>query len=190
MKKIIIATSIATLALTGCANMNRQQQASLGSLGGAAVGSGIGAAMGGSEGAAIGAGAGALLGGIAAYSLSTDPYTQLVSQQANAWQREIGAQPGVTQATQIIENGKKLQKINSQKFLLSEAQMVVGNQLSPKVKRQLMLAKQEAQKVGGRVQVLCPPNAPQAVLNDFKRAGISYTQDAMLRTGYAVLMSK
>lgn len=190
MKKILIVATVTTLAISGCANMTKEQQAALGALGGAALGAGIGGALGGSEGAAIGAGAGALLGGVAAYALSSDPYTQSVSQQATTWQQEIGAKPEIIKASQVVENGKTVQRIESQKMAVSDAQMVSGKHLSSKVKNQLITAKRESLKVGGNVHVICPASATRTVINEISKTGVAYTQDSTLNTGYVVIMSK
>jgi hypothetical protein len=192
MKKILIAATVTTLALNGCANTNlsREAQAGLGALAGAALGAGIGGAIGGGKGAAIGAGAGALLGGVATYALASDPYTQSVNQQGAAWQQETGAKPEIIKASQVVENGKTVQRIESQKMVVADEQMVYKKRLSPKVKKQLITAKQESLKVGGNVHVICPASATQKVMKEINMTGVTYSQDNTLYKGYVVVLSR
>jgi len=192
MKNIVIAATVMTLALSGCANTNlsKEAQAGLGVLGGAGLGAGIGGAVGGGKGAAIGAGAGALLGGLVAYALASDPYTQSVSQQGATWQEETGAKPEIVKASQVVENGQTVQKIDIQKMVVSDEQMVSKNHLSPKVKNQLITAKKESLKVGGNVEVICPASATQNIMNEINMTGVSYRQDETLSNGYVVVLSR
>lgn len=190
MKKILIVATITSLTISGCANMTKEQKAALGALSGAALGAGVGQIVGGGQGAAIGAGVGGLLGGVVTYAFASDPYTQSVSQQATTWQQEVGAKPEIIKASQVVENGQTVQKIESQKMVVSDAQMVSGKHLSSKVKKQLMIAKQESLKVGGNVHVICPANASNTVINEISNTGVAYTKDNTLNTGYVVVMSK
>jgi outer membrane protein OmpA-like peptidoglycan-associated protein len=61
MSKKLIITSLAVLAVAGCATAGKRT--AIGAGGGAAAGAGVGALVGGWKGAAIGAGVGALAGG-------------------------------------------------------------------------------------------------------------------------------
>lgn len=193
MKKIIIATVVSTIALGGCANtnnMSREQQAGVGAGVGAGLGALIGYAIGGGKGAAIGAGAGLVAGGLAAYALASDPYTQSAAQQAKSWEKETGAAPEVVKVSEVTENGQTKKQIDVQKKQLSDAQMVSNSHLSPKIKDQLISARNEAQKTGGYVHVVCPANTPPSVISDIDSIGIGYSKDHTTQSGYTVLLAR
>ena len=191
MKKYIAIITILVFVLSGCANnMTREQQAGVGAGAGALTGAGLGALIGGKKGAAIGAGLGALAGGIAAYSLSSDPFTQSANQQAETWQKQAGAQPEAIKVSDVIENGESRKQIDVQKMALSSDQMVTNNRLSTTIKEQLIVAKEQAVKTGGLVHVAYPSDTPSAVLQDIRSTGISAEQDNTLKDGYVVYLAR
>lgn len=190
-KFITIFTLITfTLGTSGCANMTKEQQALLGSSLGALAGAGIGYAIGGGQGAAIGAGIGGLAGGVAAYSFASDPYTQSVSRQSETWKQQTGAQVEPVKVSQVQENGETKQQIDVQKMALSSDKMIVNNHLSPVVKQQLRVAKEESQKNNGMVQVFFPPNTPASVIQDLISTGVMVSQDDSLKDGYVILLAR
>ncbi|AEJ03243.1 17 kDa surface antigen [Nitrosomonas sp. Is79A3] len=190
MRKFITIITLMTFMLSGCANMTKEQQAMMGSSLGALAGAGIGAAIGGGQGAAIGAGLGALAGGAAAYAFASDPFTQSVNQQSETWKKQTGVQPEAVKVSEVVENGEQKQQIDVQKMALSSDTMVVNNRLSPMVKQQLTIAKQESEKNNGMVQVLFPPNTPPLVVQDILSTGVSIAQDDTLKDGYVILLAR
>lgn len=187
---LIVAATIVSL-LSGCAGMSKGQQTALGGVGGCAAGAALGILLGGgAKNAAIGCGAGAALGAATAYMLANDPYTQSVTQQANAWQQETGASTEVVKASQVVENGQNVQRIDSQKVVVPNEKMVSGKHLAPKAKQQLVNAKSQSAKVGGNVHVICPASATKTVLNDISNTGVTYTQEPTMQNGYVVVMSR
>lgn len=190
MRKFITVITLMTFMLSGCANMSKEQQALMGSSLGALAGAGIGAAIGGGQGAAIGAGMGALAGGMAAYAFASDPYTQSVNQQSESWKKQTGVQPEAVKVSQVQENGETKQQIDVQQMALSSDKMVVNNRLSPTVKQQLTIAKQEADKNKGLVEVRFPPNTPASVITDIISTGVGVVQDDTLKEGYVILLGR
>ncbi len=182
MRKFITIITLMTFMLSGCANMTKEQQAMMGSSLGALAGAGIGAA--------IGAGLGALAGGAAAYAFANDPFTQSVNQQSETWKKQTGVQPEAVKVSEVVENGEQKQQIDVQKMALSSDKMIVNNRLSPMVKQQLTIAKQESEKNNGLVQVLFPPNTPSLVVQDILSTGVSIAQDDTLKDGYVILLAR
>ncbi|MDR4516985.1 MAG: hypothetical protein MRK00_06325 [Nitrosomonas sp.] len=193
MKKFILAIALMAVFLGGCANthnMSQGQQTAVGTGLGALAGAGIGALIGGKQGAAIGAGLGALVGGVAAHMLASDPYTQSVSQQSETWQKQTGAQTEAVKVSEVIENGEARKQIDVQKMALSSDKVEINNQLSPTIKQQLTVAKNEAVKTGGLVHVAYPADIPPAVLQDIRSIGVSTEVDNSLRDGYVIYLAR
>lgn len=190
MRKIITTITLMAFMLSGCANMSKEQQAAFGTGLGALAGAGLGAAIGGKQGAAIGAGVGALAGGIAAYALASDPYTQSVNKQSENWKNQTGAQPETVKVSEVKENGETKQQIDVQQMALSSDKMVINNRLSSTVKQQLKIAKQEADKNKGLVEVRFPPNTPAPVITDIISTGVNVVQDDTLKDGYVILLGR
>ena len=190
MRKLILAMTLIAMATSGCANMSKEQQAAFGTGLGALAGAGLGAAIGGKQGAAIGAGVGALAGGLAAYALASDPFTQSVNQQSETWKNQTGTQPEAVKVSEVKEDGEIKQQIDVQKMALPSNKMVVNNRLSPMVKQQLAIAKQEAEKNEGLVEVRFPLNTPPLVVQDILSTGVSIAQDDTLKDGYVILLAR
>lgn len=193
MKKFILAIALIGVFLGGCANthnMSQGQQTAAGAGLGALAGAGIGALIGGAEGAAIGAGIGAMAGGLAAHMLASDPYTQSVNQQSETWQKQTGAQAEAVKVSEVIENGEAKKQIDVQKMALSSDKVEINNQLSPTIKQQLTVAKNEAVKTGGLVHVAYPADIPPDVLQDIRSIGVSTEVDNSLRDGYVIYLAR
>lgn len=193
MKKTLVVSVAVTIVLGGCAhtnNMSREGQAGVGAGLGGALGAAIGYAVCGAECAAIGAGAGIVAGGLAAYALASDPYTQSAAQQADSWKKQTGSEPEVVKVSEVIENGQKRQQVDIQKKQLSDSQVVLKNRLSPKIKDQLISAKDSALKTGGYVYVVCPANTPSSVMSDIDKIGIDYRKDMTTVSGYTIFLSR
>ncbi len=190
MKKLIAVIAMIAIVLSGCANMTKDQQTATGVGGGALVGALIGAAIGGKQGAAIGAGVGALAGGLAAHALASDPFTQSANQQAEVWQKQVGAEPEAVKVSEVIENGESRQQIDVQKMALSSSQVVANNRLSPRIKQQLTVAKNKAVETGGLVHVAYPSDTPVSVLSDIRNTNVSVGQDNSLIDGYVVYLAR
>lgn len=190
MRKLILAMTVTAMATSGCANMSKEQQAAFGTGLGALAGAGLGAAIGGKQGAAIGAGVGALAGGLAAYALASDPFTQSVTQQSETWKNQTGAQPEAVKVSEVKENGESKQQIDVQKMTLPSNKIIVDNRLSSMVKQQLAIAKQEAEKNEGLVEVRFPANAPPRVVQDILSTGVSVAQDDSLQDDYVILLAR
>ncbi len=190
IRKLILAMTLIAMTTSGCAIMSKEQQAAFGTGLGALASAGLGAAIGGKQGAAIGAGVDALAGGLAAYALASDPFTQSVTQQSETWKNQTGAQPEAVKVSEVKENGEIKQQIDVQKMALPSNKIVVNNRLSPMVKQQLTIAKQESEKNNGLVQVLFPPNTPPPVVQDILSTGVSIAQDDTLKYGYVILLAR
>lgn len=190
MRKLTLAITVIAMTTSGCANMSKEQQAAFGTGLGALAGAGLGAAIGGKQGAAIGAGVGALAGGLAAYALASDPFTQSVTQQSETWKNQTGAQPEAVKVSEVKENGETKQQIDVQKMALPSNKIVVNNRLSPMIKQQLAVAKNESVKTNGLVQVLFPADAPPLVVQDILSTGVSVAQDDSLQDDYVILLAR
>lgn len=190
MRKLIPVIVVVIVAIGGCANTNKGQQAAMGAALGGLAGAGLGAIIGGKHGAIIGAATGATLAGIAAYSFANDPYTQSATQQADAWKKQTGVEPAPVKVSEVIESGKTKQQIDVQKMALSKTQFVVNNRLSPTVKQQLLAAKYASTSTEGVVLVLYPPNTPADVLQDLRDVRVSLEQDNTLNDGYVILLAR
>ncbi len=188
--KLIVTTIVASIGLSGCANMSKEQQAGLGAGLGALAGAGLGALIGGEQGAAIGAAAGLVAGGAVAYALASDPYTQSAAQQAESWRKEIGSEPEVVKVSNVTENGQSRQQIDRQEMLLSDTLVVSNNRLSPKILSQLVSAHKSALKTGGYVHVYCPANAPASVISDIDSTGVNYSKDNTIKSGYKLVLTR
>lgn len=75
-------------------------------------------------------------------------------------------------------------------YALARNKMVVNNRLSPMVKQQLAIAKQEAEKNEGLVEVRFPPNTPPLVVQDILSTGVSVAQDDSLKDDYVILLAR
>jgi|GEM_PF-1425266 len=182
--------TLLVLSINGCADMTRMQKALTASAVCGASGAGIGALLGGGKGAAIGGLSGATLCGMLTYALASDPYTQSAAQQSESWEQDVGAKPVLVKAPVVVEDGEKRQRIDVQKMLLSDDQVVSGGRLSPDVKNHLRTAKNEARKVGGQVLVICPKSASPSVIRDIRNTGVDVEQDRSLTSGYVLVLSR
>jgi outer membrane lipoprotein SlyB len=190
MKKTLLISTAIIFLVSGCANMSKEQQAALGAGLGAALGAGIGKAVGGTNGVAIGAGLGAVVGGAAGYALASDPYTQTVTQQANVWQQDTGAKSQIIKASNVIENGQEVQKIETSKTIVADDQMVFKKHLSTKAKSRLIESQNKLIPLGGDVVVICPASATKTVIDEITNTGVTVNQDNSLRTGYVIVLTK
>lgn len=190
MRKLMPVIMVVTMAVGGCANTSKGQQAAMAAALGGLAGAGLGAAIGGKHGAIIGAATGAALAGIATYGFASDPYTQSATQQADAWKKQTGVGPAPVKVSEVIESGKTKQQIDVQKMALSNTQFVTNNRLSPLIKQQLTAAKSESTGTGGIVHVLYPPNTPPDVLQDLRSTGVSIERDNTLNDGYVILLAR
>lgn len=73
---------------------------------------------------------------------------------------------------------------------LSSDKVEINNQLSPTIKQQLTVAKNEAVKTGGLVHVAYPADIPPAVLQDIRSIGVRTEVDNSLRDGYVIYLAR
>lgn len=190
MKRLFLAITFITIVLNGCTNMSKEHQAAMGAALGGLAGAGLGAALGGKQGAAIGAAAGVALGGIVAYNFASDPYTQSAAQQAESWKKQAGVVPETVKASEVIENGENKQQIDVQKMTLTTSQVIVNDNLSGSIKKQLSNAYFEAKKTGGIVHVLYPPNTSANVLQDLRSTGVNLEQNSTRNENFTILLAR
>lgn len=178
-KPAIACTLITSLSITGCANMNAQQQQGtlVGAGSGAALGALIGGLTGNWQGALIGLASGALLGGLAGYALAPDPLTQSTAQTANEWQQTMAAQQETKATPVTLSTGETVNQIDQMKLSVPTDKMVTNGALSPngEIAISKMIAKTRTN--GGTVHISYPRNAPKAVVQKLLDTGVSVQKD-------------
>lgn len=90
----------------------------------------------------------------------------------------------------VRSHAQQPQPMQVQRMTLTDKQMLKGKRLAKKVKKQLIVAQDEAVKAGGRVHVVCPSKVPSAITDELKDIGVSYTVDYFVNTGYIIELSK
>lgn len=105
------------------------------------------------------------------------------------WLNGCGHTP-ITVPPAVQSNMQQPQPMQVQKMSLTDKQMVKGKRLAKKVKKQLIVAQDEAVKAGGNVHVVCPATVPAAILSELEGIGVGYTVDYFSKTGYVIELSK
>jgi outer membrane lipoprotein SlyB len=190
VKKLLIALSITTLALNGCATNSKMENAGLGAVLCGLGGAGIGYLLDGGSGAAIGGGTGAVVCGLGMYF--ADAFSESVVEEEAAWKNNVDAKRTYIQETSAKIKGKKgktARKINKEILSVSNTKMVSGRHLSPAARQLLSDSNSKLRKHQGNVHVKCPVGTPQNVMNEIRDTGVTCEKTNQL-TAYKVVFSK